>query len=245
MIPQGPMPTILLVAGQPKLTWAASDYPDVHAYLVYRSASVLAIGDQVASVTPDSPTVSYIDAGAGFGVTLFYRVVIQDSNLAIGIPSDASMVDIEDSAFVHDQVLQNLVLSLRGDATLMAMLANAPKAVRVAYRISTMGDIYPFVVITRKDWKEDPKWRQDQRVARILYTLEVVNNQPSMPKVTDIFHRIAQVVDGEPGKNHLSSKGVTVAWAFFQGAGPELYDSSVSVWSSSASLSLVVEFFPT
>lgn len=247
-MPQQPAGVVISANGaEVQLDFPSLVDPDVVGYVVYRSANVLSVGSPVATIPQPvgGGPVTWLDTTTAYGDTWFYRVVAGDMFGVSSLPSDAVFITLESTPYVHDLVLKNLVAVLKSDSTLMAMLLNAPQAVRVSHKISMVGDIFPFLVVTRKNWVEDKKWRQDVRHATLSYTLECWNNQPSVSKVTDILHRISQVVDGEPGKYQLSSNGVTVASSFFQGAGPELYDQALSLWGQTATLSLVVEFFPT
>ena len=238
-----PGPLTLTLSGSSVNVAFASDV-SAASYNVYRSLTALVIGSLVGSIAYAPGTLTYADGTTSYGQSYFYRVSAVDSLGHESFPSDAVQVNIEDSPFVHDTVLGNIVATLKADATLMGLCSNGPNAIRWQHKVNTMGDIYPFIVIWRTAWDEDKRW-SDGRVAKVQYTMEVYYNQPSAQRITDVINRLALKLNGEAAKNALSSASVSVAWSFFVGAGPEFYDENLKLWGQPAKQDLTVEFLPS
>lgn len=230
----------------------------VDHYDLYRSPSSLLIGQKI-NVNPlhDSGSPNYTVLPVDDGVNTisapstvsanYYKLVASDASGNYGLISDSVQAFIESAAFVKDPVLSTIISALRADATLMNMLGNQPTQIRRQKRIREQGDAYPFVVVWRNNWTEDPKMK-DQRLGTLTYVLSVVNNTPSADIVTNVLNRLAALLDGEPGKNIFSNQQNASAMVFmsmFTGGGPELFSETEKLWFQEGRLKITCQLFST
>jgi len=251
---QGQLTASVVAPPSVSLKWTGG--AGVNHYDLYRSAAALQLGQKI-NVAPlvdsGSPnyTVTVTDDGISttsapaVGTPLYYRLVAADALGNYGPVSDGVGATIEASSFVQDAVLATLVAGLRADATLMAMLGNDPNQVRFQKRIRETGDLYPFVVLWRSDWKEDPKFK-DLRMGTLEYTISVVNNASSSIVVTNVLNRIAKLLDGDAGKFLFNgSSAIQVMSTMYMGAGPESYTDSPKLWFQDGRLRIICQLFAT
>lgn len=236
------------------LRWTGSN--GVNHYDLYRSSTPLVLGTKInlAPLTDSgSPNflVNVTDDGIStssappVGTAVYYRLIAVDALGDVSIVSDAVVSIIESSAFVQDPVLATLVQGLRADPTLLAMIGGDRTNVRFQKRIREVGDTYPFVVLWRSNWDEDPKMK-DLRFGTLTYKISVVNNQASSPAVVNVINRIAALLDGEPGKAIFKgSPSIMVFQCMFTGAGPESFSDAPKLWFQDGVLKLKCQLFAT
>lgn len=236
------------------LSWLGGGAAPNH-YDLYRSTSSLLIGSKI-NVNPipnPSPNniVSVTDDGISttsapaVGTPLYYRLVAADINGNYGLISDAVSVTLESTEFVQDPILVTLISALRADQTLLSMVGNDPQQIRFHKRIRETGDVYPFIVIWRDRWDEDPKFK-DLRYGTMTYKISVVHNAPSSQVVVNVLNRVCALLDGESGKQIFNgSPSIMVFMSMFTGAGPESFADNIKLWFQDGILKLKCQLFST
>ena len=223
-------------------------------YNIFRSTSPLYLGTQINVSPIANPSSPYVFQFTDDGISsisapsaeqaYYYRAVACDTYGNTSLPSDALQVMISSGDWVHDDIQALIVQTLKADTTLMGLLQGDQKGIRWHHLTREVGEVYPFIVVKRSDWKEDKRFR-DQRHGDLTYSFYIYNNVPSSKPIIDIENRIIYLLDGEAGKKALSGVGAIVLTCMFLTGGGELYDEALSLYFQERRMSLTVVFQET